>query len=139
LLGLVGGEIPQTWQGRDLSSSLRIGTSEAIEQVPMLAHVLHSAPREGLHDEIAVIWGSYKLIAGVTPNGELVPRSLHDLASDPGESQDLLGTPDAAAVQKAALDWGTRRVEQSRAASVPSDADKMDPAKRQWMIEMGYL
>ncbi|MDG2148470.1 MAG: sulfatase [Planctomycetota bacterium] len=139
LLGLVGGDIPQAWQGRDLSSSLRNGISDPIEQVPILAHVVHSSPREGLHDEIAVIWGSYKLIAGVTPEGELVPRSLHDLASDPGEVRDLLGTPDASSVQKAALDWGTRRVEQSRAASLPSDADKMDPAKRQWMIEMGYL
>jgi arylsulfatase A-like enzyme len=139
LLGLVGAEIPSSWQGRDLSGPLREGAASSIEQQPLLAHVLHSAPRDGLSDEIAVIWGHHKLIAGVTPDGEVVPRSLHDLRADPGEARDLLGTPEVADLQKAAISWATRRVETSRAAAVPSEADEMDPTKRQWMIEMGYL
>ncbi len=139
LLGLVGGSIPDSWQGRDLSEALRAGAGHGIPQAPLISHVLHSAPKEGLADEIAVRWGSYKLIAGVTPDGELVPRALHNLGADPGEAVDLLDSPEAKDVQAAALSWARRRVELSRDASIPDEADAMDPAKRQWMIEMGYL
>lgn len=139
VLGLVGAEIPDSWQGRDLSGALRDGGHSTIEQEPLLSHVLHSVPRDGLQDEVAVIWGSYKLIAGATPEGDLIPRSLHDLSADPGETRDLLGTPGVAEVQKAALGWARRRIKLSRDAARPAEADEMDPAKRQWMIEMGYL
>ena len=136
LLGLAGLEVPASWQGRDLSDALRGGRWD---DAPLLLHTLHSAPKDGLSDEVAVVWGAYKLIAGLTPDGELVPRGLYHLLDDPEEDVDLRGRPETADVQKRLVDWGTDRVERSRAASRPARADEMDPAQRDWMHQMGYL
>ena len=137
MLGLVDGATDPGWQGRDLSAALREGT--AIEDEPILAHVLHGAPKLGEKDEVAVIWGRYKLVAGLSENGQLSPRALYDLHADPGETVDLLHDPSVAQALAGALSWAEHRIEASRAASRPAGADEMDPAKRQWMFEMGYL
>ncbi len=139
LLGLVGAPGADEWQGRDLSAELLAGPDAAIPDAPLFSHVLHSAPKDGLRDEVAVLWGDYKLIAGVTEDGEIVPRALHHLGDDPGETEDLRGRPEVADVEAAAVRWARERVALSRTASRPAEADAMDPQQRHWMEEMGYL
>jgi len=136
MLGLAGLELPASWQGRDLSAALRGGR---IEPAPLLLHTEHSAPKDGLSEEVAIVWWPYKLIAGLTPEGELVPRALFDLSADPVEQRDVQAEPAASSVLPRIVAWGEERVRTSRAASHPASADAMDPAQRDWMQAMGYL
>ena len=139
LLGLLGLPSPDTWRGRDLSAvALGEGPAARIED-RVLLHTEYAQPKDGLLQEVALVDGRFKLVAGIDAAGVLVPRALFDRSDDPGELHDRLHDPALASTVAAMTAWIAARLEQSRAAALSGAATEMDPAQKQWMIEMGYL
>ncbi len=168
LLGLAGLRAPDDWRGLDLAAFLRgdgpggaapddsaasdvVGGPGARPLVvrsgpgapdpdrPLLVHTTHgTAEDEDAHEEVAVLRGGWKLVAGVL-DGDVVPRHLYRLTDDPGERADLVGDPAHAAVRAALARWAEDALREGRAASRSEAAEAMDPERRRWMEEMGYL
>lgn len=105
----------------------------------MLAHTAYGKPREGFREEVAAISRPYKLIAWLSEDGALRAKGLYDLASDPGEERNLLGTPQVAEVEAGLTRWLSEEVTRRREACRSQPASIMDPQTKGWMEAMGYL
>jgi arylsulfatase A-like enzyme len=134
VLGLLGLDAPARWQGRDLAPVLR-GERPPPRDEPVLAHLVDA---EGL-ESLAVVGRTHKLLARPGSGRELVPTALYDLEADPGEQQDLLGTPEGDEAAMALVRWAEGRLAEGRERALDTSAAPMDEATRQWMMKMGYL
>lgn len=154
LLGLLKLDAPESWMGRNLSPLLRDGTGTSGTTAPDLTHPLlvHMVHEDEVQQSIAVLRAPFKLIMPLDASGEPVgPARLLDLEADPEERVDLirgeatgdgtgsLTSSQAATIATAMEQWARRTLLESRAISVPGEAQPMDPAMRDWMREMGYL
>jgi len=152
LFGLLGLPAPPDWSGVDLSGLCRAGAAGAPQSAegtpaavrrprPLIAEAIYDEPpRPGVRHEIAVIAGSFKVIATVDEHGACTARALYDLSADPGELTDLL--PSAEGSVHADLLLSVARDRLARGPLRPAegaDAAGMDPALREWMTQLGYL
>jgi len=132
LLGLLGLPAPAAWQGVDHSGALLGRAARRGDRVL----VVESEGDEG--HLLAAIGDGLKLLARVR-DGTPVPEALYDLAADPRETRDRLADPDLAAPRARLLEalhehLATPRADGGAGADVP-----LDPARREWLEQMGYL
>jgi len=139
IVGLAGLTVPEGWLGRDLSDVARGEPLPAAQRRPLLSHTVYDEPRDGLLEEIAVVQDGYKLVAGLTGEGELVERSLFHVDADPAEAENLLGRPESERIVASLREWALGEVERGRAADAAEAAAEMDPQMVEWMRAMGYL
>ena len=136
LAGLAGVAAPSSWQGVDLSAALRGGTEPPA--APVFSECLRLPTQKDPVHRVSVVMDPLKLVLEV--RGEtLRPLTLHDLRADPGELSNLLGRPELASRIEALTAEARHALDGGAAPADGGDAAELDPARRQWMEQMGYL
>ncbi len=153
LFGLLDLPVPTEWSGRDLSALCRAGGADGAGEAaartgtavarpqPLFADVVyHEPPRPGIRHEVAVVAWPFKLIATVDEQGACKATALFDLATDPAERNNLVQLAAHAAQADGLLAVARERL--ARGPLHPAEganAEGMDPALREWMVQLGYL
>ncbi len=138
VLGLLDLLPAETWQGRDLSARLRDADAPAPRPAPLLLDVIYDESHPAPGEEVGVVLYPYKLVARVT-DGLATPVSLFHLTDDPGENANLADHPEHAERIGAMLSAAQDMIDAGPRVPADGQAAEMDPAMREWMVQMGYL